>query len=245
MTDADDDTPGQKGGGNPTQWMLTFADLLSLILTFFVMFYAMQQVENAKWQKMVGSLSSRLNPERGGGVTTQPAPNPSKVQQVEELIAINLDYLQAVLNDKFGDIPEFSKNRVRRFDDRLTISFSADKVFSAGGLSISETTREEIAKLSTILGTVGNRIDIISYVDKNVPTNDQSAWKYTMKRASAIADEFKRSGYTNSITAFGVGDSRNNIKADAAKVPAQNVALAPAVDPSRIDIVVREMSATE
>ena len=43
-------------------WMITFADLLSLMLAFFVLLFAMSKVEVDSWKALVDSLSNRLNP---------------------------------------------------------------------------------------------------------------------------------------------------------------------------------------
>ena len=41
--------------------MITFADLLSLVLTFFVLLYAMSSLEDEKWHEISHSLAQRLN----------------------------------------------------------------------------------------------------------------------------------------------------------------------------------------
>jgi hypothetical protein len=43
-------------------WVITFADLLCLILTFFVMMSAMQKVDSARWRGISHSLSRSLDP---------------------------------------------------------------------------------------------------------------------------------------------------------------------------------------
>ena len=44
-----------------SNWLVTFADLIALVLAFFVMMYATHRVEQGDWQAMVKSLSQSLN----------------------------------------------------------------------------------------------------------------------------------------------------------------------------------------
>jgi chemotaxis protein MotB len=230
--DSDFEEGLSRNKSNPNAWMLTFADLLSLILTFFVMLYATQQVEKEKWEQMVDSLSERLNPNREQAEIQ----NVRKAHShIDEPVAINLDYLHAVLDEKFIDIPEFSQNRIRRFDDRLVISFSTASIFGSNPDQISEEARDEIDKLSSVLSSIGNRVEVASHVGTETSTGGASVWKYTIKQASVVANEFKRSGYIYSVAAFGLGDSR--AKASKSEKAINGV--------DHIDVIVREMTATE
>ncbi len=51
------DTPDQR-------WMVTLADLLSLILTFFVLLFSMSTLELEQWEKISQSLSQNLSLEK-------------------------------------------------------------------------------------------------------------------------------------------------------------------------------------
>lgn len=45
-----------EGGGGPS-WMDTYADMVTLMLTFFVMLFAMSSMDSAKWKKLVTAFS--------------------------------------------------------------------------------------------------------------------------------------------------------------------------------------------
>jgi len=42
-------------------WLLTFADLVSLMITFFVMLYAFKSVDIKRWHEIRGALSGALS----------------------------------------------------------------------------------------------------------------------------------------------------------------------------------------
>ena len=44
------------------RWLITFADLISLLLAFFVMLFAMSAVELETWKVLTNALSAKLDP---------------------------------------------------------------------------------------------------------------------------------------------------------------------------------------
>ena len=83
----------QFGTGRPA-WLVTFADLVALMITFFVMLFATQKVDIGKWESLVDTLSYRLNPNQ-----TILIARPSADRNAERLSrdrAIDLDYLETV-----------------------------------------------------------------------------------------------------------------------------------------------------
>ncbi|WP_373821121.1 flagellar motor protein MotB, partial [Jeotgalibaca porci] len=54
---------GNSDGGGAS-WMTTFSDLMSLLLTFFILLFSMSNVSNEKFTQAAQSLSSSLI---GGG----------------------------------------------------------------------------------------------------------------------------------------------------------------------------------
>ena len=57
----------QPGNASPrAMWMVTFVELVALLVAFFVMLFAMSTIRYDLWDIMVHSLSQRLNPSLGG-----------------------------------------------------------------------------------------------------------------------------------------------------------------------------------
>lgn len=59
-----------ESGGNRDRWMITYADLITLLLIFFVIMYAMSSLDSQKYKVITGSLSETFkkgNPVLEGG----------------------------------------------------------------------------------------------------------------------------------------------------------------------------------
>lgn len=50
----------ESGGGGAPGWMVTYGDLMSLLLTFFVLIVSFSSIQNVKFQKALGSLKAAL-----------------------------------------------------------------------------------------------------------------------------------------------------------------------------------------
>ncbi len=214
-------------------WLVTFADLIALLLAFFVMLFATQQVESLPWEALVDSLSRSLNPAR-----VEHGSEPSARRNIRQLSAqraVDLGYLEKLLRGKAAVEPPLHDIRIRRGEDRLTIELPADSLFPVGSAALTESARRVIFSLAGILRNIGNRIDIHGHTDPHPVRGDAHAsnWELSIARASAVADELRRAGYRHGIAALGYADTRfDDVSRSAALSRAYSAA-------RRVDVIVR------
>jgi chemotaxis protein MotB len=200
----------QPGANAPTNraWMVTFTDLVSLMLTFFVMLFAMSSVKVEAFKNMASALSQTLNPARVESVLTPTAR--FNISTVFRKRAINLDYLAGVLQETIGQDSALTGTRVIRLDDRLMIAVPGDLVFTPGRAVLSPTSREALFNLGGILRNIDNQISVEGHTDPAPPAGTEfpTNWELSLARAVAVANALKRAGYTEDILARGYADSR-------------------------------------
>ena len=80
------------------RWLITFSDLISLLLAFFVMLFAMSSVDRGPWDEMTNALMVRLNPEEAWQNTAAMTDRDVYTEAAPE--ATDLDYLHAVVAEK-------------------------------------------------------------------------------------------------------------------------------------------------
>ena len=213
-------------------WLITFADLIALLLTFFVMMYATQRVETGDWKALIQSLSQSLNPAR-----TVIVPRPSADENIFLLSPkrmLDLSYLEILIKGRREFQPVLDQLSFRRFDDRLVISLSSDLAFPPGSAVPRARTREMIFTLAATLRHVGNRIDVFGHSDPRPLSGGRFAsnWELSLARAAAVVALLREAGYESDVAAFGLGASRF---AELSMVPpGRRDALA-----RRVDIVIR------
>jgi chemotaxis protein MotB len=189
-------------------WIVTFTDLVSLMLTFFVMLFSMSNVKVDKWETLTDTLSRSLSPvDRSAPITATAKLN---IATVLRKPAINLDYLFSVLQETVAGDQLLSQSQILRLDDRLIIAFPSDLLFERGRAQLSPRAQDAIFNLGGVLRNVGNRIGVNGHTDP-MPIDGgayASNWELSLARAAAVADALKRSGYTEDLTAYGFADSR-------------------------------------
>ncbi len=214
-------------------WLVSFADLVALLLAFFVMLFATQRVERLPWEALVSSLSRSLN-----ATQADQKPEPSSLRNVRRLSArraVDLRYLEKLLHGKVAVEASLQDIRIWRGDDQLTIALPADSLFPTGSAELTEGARRVIFSLAGILRDIGNRIDIHGHTDPRPVRGEtySSNWELSIARASAVADELRRAGYHRGIAALGYADSRFD---DVANTATLSRAYAAA---RRVDLIVR------
>lgn len=191
-------------------WLLTFTDLVALLLTFFVMLFAMSNVKIDRWKEMIDTLSQSLNPAR-----SEPTKVPSaqyNISSVSRKRAINLDYLTAVLNQKIERSEVLKNSLIVTLEDRLIISLPGARLFAAESPAFNQNASAALFDLGGVLRHIDNQIGVNGYSEEaNVgETIYKSDWELSLARAVAVANELKRAGYSDQIVTFGFGNSHSS-----------------------------------
>lgn len=193
---------------NPNSWMIIFADLLALLLTFFVLMFSMSSVQVSEWQALVTSLSENLNPERA--MIGETDWNKIDEALVFEETAMNLEYLKNIFEDKLSRDPILARSTVSVLDDRLAISLPSDLIFELGQAELEPDARAAMIELGETLRTIDNEIMVVGHSDLSpisgrfYPTN----WELSLVRLLLVAQMIKAGGYEGPVEAFGNGSSR-------------------------------------
>lgn len=213
-------------------WLITFTDLVALMLTFFVMLFAMSNVKVSDWQNIIDSLSQTLRPSVE---ETLPASTSSfNIGTIFRGRATNLDYLASVLSDTLEGHALLSLGHLMRLEDRLIIALPGDLLFEAGSAALTERGRRSLFVLGGVLRNIGNRIGVNGHSEPSeITVGDYvSKWELSTARAAAVANALRQSGYPDDIIAFGYADSRSGPLSDLPETLRETLT-------RRIEIVVR------
>ena len=204
-------------------WMLTFTDLVSLMLTFFVLLYSMSSLRIDKWEEMVDTLTQTLNPSKVE--TTDAATAEFNIGTIFRKSASNLDYLYGVLERGMQGNEVLAASQMMLLEDRLVITLPSDLLFPPGSAEMPADTRLALHDLGSQLRNVGNQIGINGHSDPSAPsanTGYNSNWELSLARAIAVSNALKESGYAETITSYGYADTRFNQLPQNLSIDARN-----------------------
>lgn len=222
-------------GGN---WMVTFADLLSLLITFFVLLFSMSTLDKNQWDDVATALSEQFVVEQEAESTMFHAD--FSVPKVQYELATDLDYLQAIIERKIATNTQLSQIKIESMEDRLVLSFYSDLMFEAGSADIREDYNEALFLLGGMVGNINNQITIIGHTDPS-PINTPrypSNWELSLERAANLGKMLEVAGYLYPIQVFGLADSRY-AELPSSLSDAERKSLA-----RRVDMEIRESRAT-
>ena len=189
-------------------WFVTFTDVVCLMLTFFVMLYAMPTIPGARWESVTAALSQQ--PAASSAPVTNAPTAQYNIATIFRKRAINLEYLQAVLRDQMAADDRLKTAQFHLLDDRLVISLPGDLLFAPSSAEVDAKAQGALFALGGVLGNLTNPIAVVGHSDPSPPSgsNYTSNWELTVGRAAAIANLLKQSGYTRAVTVLGAGESR-------------------------------------
>lgn len=197
-----------------SSWMIIFADLLALLMTFFVMMLSMNTPQSAKWNSMIAGFSDAFNPARQT-ISIEQNKNSSSAKQMVEKPSISIDYLSALFEDAIKPYKNVLGVHVSRLEGKVVISLPAYFLLKDPALDYAshgkdpELNRDAtvlIANLTSILEQLGNEIAIVGHVAPNY--EGASQWVQSLKMARSVERLILKSGYNGEMNIYGLGASR-------------------------------------
>lgn len=229
----DEDIEVQESG--TAAWMVTFADLVVLMLTFFVLLFSMTTMKTDTWQAVSRAFSRTQQTD-----VTQPVNDRSVTHNIERRdvpLAMNLTYLGAVLEETLAADPLLGRARLAVEGDRLLLALPAEVLFGKGA-AFSPAGEASLASLAAKLGGLDNAVAVAGHAaPSELPAGSggfTSEWELSMARAAAVANALTQAGYGRAITVLGHGASRAE-DLPATLTQAERASLA-----RRVDVVIYE-----
>lgn len=192
-----------------TIWIISLIDLLTLMLCFFVMLVAMSKIKTDKWQHVIDTLSTTMNPTRA---TPQAVPSADyNISTIFRRRAINLDYLMAVLEQKVAKSEVLKDSTLVLLEDRLILSLSGERLFRSGTAQLADRARTELFELGGVLRNIENQIGVAGYSEEDSfeGASYTSDWELSLARSIQVGNALKSAGYRSEILSYGYGRSRN------------------------------------
>ncbi len=245
--------------GNNERWLITYSDLITLLMVFFVLMYSMSQVDIAKYSAVANSLSLVLT---GQTMSMMEAPGPSMAEglsssdqasaaaaaaaaaanqaQLEEIEAIITKFIAT--RDSQISSSGSSDSQTTRLSEQiiiyeqergLVISFKDALLFGSGSADLTPTAREIIKEVGKPLVGIPNYVRVEGHTD-DLPINTgkfPSNWELSVMRATNVVHVLSEaSGIpADRLAAIGYGENRPLVINDSEQHRAMN---------RRVDLVI-------
>jgi|SRR5699024_9898680 len=220
------------GSGN---WLTTFSDLMSLLLTFFILLFSMSSVSEAKFSSASQSIQKALVGETGGSTI------------LDEAGISNIDTGNGTGGSEDGETNDIPQQVTGMYEeamaiieaegigDQITVSSDQDGVyldiqesilFDSGQAQISAIGQDTLDSLTELLKSSDNDIIVEGFTD-NVPMNSvkyPSNWELSAGRAMSVVRYLVEENNIESsrISGRGYGEFNPVVPNDTAENRAKN-----------------------
>ena len=177
-------------------WMATFSDTMTLLLTFFVLLYSISTVDAAKFKQIASSMQSVLTGEGGKTVLDLNAKS-GEVPLVGEVVPVTTPTTNT--DAVYEKVQSFIKSKkmentvVIKSDSRgVIIQLRENIIFESGKAEILVKSKPVLNSINALIGTFSNDIVIEGHTD-NVPISNseyKNNWQLSSARALKVLEYF-------------------------------------------------------
>lgn len=200
--------------------MVTFADLMALLLALFVLLLSFSEIDSESFKKNAGPINEAFNASRIRPTATVKVPlapdritheeqeKLDKVYEREEQRRIFIETLQDVM------IEEIRKETVQMIvqEDAVIIRFPDKSAFPSGSMDLTEEILPTLDRIADTLTRAEGNILVSGHTDNDPIATSQfrSNWDLSTERAVSVVHRLLQNEGLGAerITAQGFGDSR-------------------------------------
>jgi chemotaxis protein MotB len=200
----------RRGGVGMDRWLLTYADMITLLMVFFLMLSSISLLDASKFRSLAASIrtnllgpADRLAPapsEGGPGSPARPADGLTLEEGRREL---------ARLIDREGLSDRFE---IRKTSRGLSLSILGGYLFPKGEADIADPdVIRTLTRLSEVLSRMPNLIQVEGNASVEPIRSERfpSNWELSAARAAAVVQLLQDQGIPKTrLVAVGFGDSR-------------------------------------
>lgn len=203
---------GRRADGSVPLWLISFTDVMALMLTFFVMLYSMSVPKVEKWEEVSRAISSKFNKFENARAFEMGPNDVINIDRIRSTKALNLDYLQTLVS-KLLEEKKIEDVLLILNGDRLIVSLPSKLLFESGRVQIKKKGEDVLFELGGILSHVKNRMEVIGHTDPRPVTSTavrgyQNNWELSLARATSVASVLRDVGYEKDIVVRGLSSGR-------------------------------------
>jgi chemotaxis protein MotB len=176
------------------KWVVTFGDLMSLLLCFFVLLLSFSEMDRQKYKQVAGSMEKAFGVQRKNRVMEIPKgmkmiakdfDQEAVATRIKEDIGREIDYM---VEESLSDLKD--QIDLESGDNEVIIRLMGESTFDSGKADIRPQLKPLLKKVGSILNTSEGDISVAGHTD-NVPIRSgpyKTNLRLSAARASAVAE---------------------------------------------------------
>ena len=203
-------------------WMVTFSDMVTLLLTFFVLMLSMASLDKMKFEDAAGSLRDAFGVMDGSNMTDITKP------KVVEFIPVNDDFVSRLYQRMFTEFKRLKiDERITLVKDRgaVVLRVNESLLFAPGQTQLRPEAYPPLADIAKLVQDLPLHLRIEGHAD-NTPVRARgvSNWDISVARAVSVLKYFVSNQLLplDRLSAVGYGSQRPVVEGDSEEARAMN-----------------------
>ena len=175
------------------QWVVTFGDLMSLLMCFFVLLLSFSEMDRNKYRIVSGSMRNAFGIQRKKPVFESPKGQKIISKEFDQAIVLVkikdvIDPIENELKNHHKDLEKSVEIEVK--DNQLTIRMMGEATFDTGKAELRKEFLPLLQKIGEVLSKTKREIIVAGHTD-NVPLSGgpfKSNLGLSMARAGSVAE---------------------------------------------------------
>ena len=205
-------------------WMVTFGDLMSLLMCFFVLLLSFSEMDRKKYKMVSGSMAQAFGIQRKKPVFESPRGQKMIAKEFDQAVLITKieESIQPIIDEIKNEYEELKDAvELEIGEDKVTIRMMGEATFDTGKAELHPAFRPLLKKIGTVLSQTKAEIIIAGHTD-NVPLSGGlfgSNLGLSMARAGSVAEYLLRTTAIDPkrLSTMGFGEFRPLTSNDTAQ----------------------------
>jgi len=173
------------------EWVVTFGDMMSLLLCFFILLAAFSELKKEhEYQQVVNAVKEAFG--NMGGVGMVPVNDPPTQSLIKKLDQLTLESRQKMKVSQSQVDGVFGKNtKVKRVQDGLVFTLGGNSTFERESAELKSNVKDEIRAIAKLIDGRRNIVSIRGHTDAKVlaPSSQwPDLYALSYARAQAVMD---------------------------------------------------------
>ncbi len=187
----------QAGGGGGSSWLNTYADMVTLVLCFFVLLYAFSTLDAKKFDALAASLQAAFNIQPGGQT---PSDTPNVYEgalldgqgdtrhQTDSTATEKSHQVLAMIQQAIKELDLETEIKTWVDERGVVVSISEQLLFDEGSARIHPEARRILFKIGGVLERLPNDLAVEGHTDPERPIDSiyGDNWGLSSARAAAV-----------------------------------------------------------
>lgn len=175
--------------GNADRWLLTYADMITLLMAFFIMMYSMSVLNTAKFNQAAISIRSGFGGimPRQGNAVVRPSGGSFDPSQNVQIAGVKWRIISPLVNNIEQKKQKMSA-KIGEDNRGIVITLSSDQfLFEPGSAQINQQAYKLLDNIADTLGKIPNNVQIEGHTCDLQTKNEKYADNWELSSARAIS----------------------------------------------------------